>query len=335
MINNITIIVVILALSTASAAKTNFNPPDNNDRLKAIGSTKGLSETLQKALDPAGFEPISAPKSGDWLAEHYEAGQTYEKYINSRINKPDKKRNKIYLQPLGQFPKEPNDLLANLKEYTAAYFCLDVEVLPSLSLENCNFTSRTNPHTKNRQLLTTDILNFLRRVRPPDAVCIMAITMEDLYPKPSWNFVFGQASLAGGVGVYSFARYDPVFYGRNRTKDYEKILLRRSCKVLAHETAHMFSLNHCIYYKCIVNGSNHLEENDATPLYLCPVCLRKLQHSIGFDVCQRYRRLYNFYQRVGFEEDRKWVSDRLKWILGAKEAEAFIEQNKKPDVKKD
>jgi archaemetzincin len=319
----------------ASATKTNFKPPDNNKRLKAIGSTEGLSEILRKALDPAGFEPINMPKPGEWLAEHYEAGQTYENFINLRINKPDRKRNKIYLQPLGKFPTEPNDLLANLKEFTEAYFYMDVKVLPSLSLENRNFTSRTNPYTKNRQLLTKDILIFLRKVRPRDAVCILAITMEDLYPEPSWNFVFGQASITDGVGVYSFARYDPVFYGLNRTKDYKKILLRRSCRVLAHETVHMFGLSHCIYYKCVVNGSNHLEECDARPSYLCPVCLRKLRHSTGFDVCQRYKKLYNFYQRAGFEEDSKWVSDRLRWILGAKEAEALTGQNEKSDTQKD
>jgi len=35
--------------------------------------------------------------------------------------------------------------------------------------------------------------------------------MEDLYPDPSWNFVFGQTSLPGYVGVYSFARYDSFY----------------------------------------------------------------------------------------------------------------------------
>jgi hypothetical protein len=33
------------------------------------------------------------------------------------------------------------------------------------------------------------------------------------------------------------ARYDPAFYGNKRRKDYEKLLLHRSCKVLVHETA--------------------------------------------------------------------------------------------------
>jgi len=313
-----------------------FKVPTQPERIKAIGDTEGLSEKLKKAFDPGdNFEPIAEPKVGDWLAEHKEGGQTFKEFINSQTNKPDKEHNKIYLQPLWQFPKEPNDLLANLREYTSAFFCLDVAVLTPVDLKNRNFTSRTNPYTQNRQLLTTDILSFLRQIRPPDAFCILAITMEDLYPEPSWNFVFGQASVAGGVGVYSFARYDPTFYGQKRTKDYEKVLLRRSCKVLTHEMSHMFGLNHCIYYRCVINGSNHLEESDARPLHLCPVCLRKLYHSIRFDVCDRYRRLYRYYQRVGFDEDGKWVLNRLKWILGAKEAEAFIGQDTKPDAKKD
>jgi len=175
-----------------------FKVPNQSERLKAIGNTEGLSENLQKAFDPGDdFQPVPKPKRGDWLAEHYEAGQSFEDFVKSNPKKPDKKHNKIYLQPLGQFPKEPNDLLINLKEYTSAYFCMDVVVLPALDLKNRNFTSRTNPYTQNRQLLTTDILSFLRKIRPSDAFCILAFTMEDLYPEPSWNFVFGHASIAG------------------------------------------------------------------------------------------------------------------------------------------
>lgn len=31
--------------------------------------------------------------------------------------------------------------------------------------------------------------------------------MSDIYPRPSWNYVFGLASLSEYVGVFSFARY--------------------------------------------------------------------------------------------------------------------------------
>ena len=66
--------------------------------------------------------------------------------------------------------------------------------------------------------ISTDVLNFLRTKLPSDAFCILAVTMEDLYPDPTWNFVFGQASLTERIGVYSFARYDPAFYGEKRVR---------------------------------------------------------------------------------------------------------------------
>jgi len=131
----------------------------------------------------------------------------------------------------------------------------------------------------------------------------MAITMEDLYPVPSWNFVFGQASLKGRVGVYSFIRYDPTFYGGERGKDYKKLLLWRSCKVLVHEIGHMFGIEHCIFYHCVMNGSNHLQESDARPIHLCPVDLRKHHYSIGFDIVERYKKLQQFYEVCGFQKE--------------------------------
>jgi archaemetzincin len=66
-----------------------------------------------------------------------------------------------------------------------------------------------------------------------------------------------------------------------------------------------------------MNGSNHLRESDARPLSLCPVCLRKLQFGIGFDVAERYRRLLDFYCRTAdFDDEAAWVSKRLKRIMG-------------------
>jgi hypothetical protein len=112
--------------------------------------------------------------------------------------------------------------------------------------------------TGRRQILTGDVLGWLKGKLPGDGFCLLAITMEDLYPEASWNFVFGQASLNERVGAYSFARYDPAFYGERRGKDYPALLLQRSMKVLTQETGHMFGLAHCIYFHCVMNGSSHL-----------------------------------------------------------------------------
>ena len=197
-----------------------------------------------------------------------------------------------------------------------AFFTMEVKALPRIPIQSAKFTTRQNPLTGNQQLLTGDVLTFLTTRLPADAFCILAITMEDLYPEPSWNFVFGQASLRDRVGIYSFARYDPAFYGEPRAAGYDMLLLRRSCKVLAHETSHMFGLAHCTYFNCLMNGSNHLVESDRRPLHLCPVCLRKLQWSIGFDVLKRYTELERLNRTNGFMDEAGWLSRRINTLRG-------------------
>jgi archaemetzincin len=297
-----------------------FRPPNPEEALRAIGTTRGLPIILQRAFDPGtDFAPIPAPKPGEWLAEHSENGQTFDDFKRLSPAKPDTVRDKIYLQPLGEFPEGRSIPLETLKAYATAFFAMDVKILAPVAISGPQLGTRINPYSRNRQVFTPDILMFLRSRLPPDAFCLLAITMEDLYPHPSWNFVFGQASLHDRVGVFSFARYDPAFYGEERGRDYHEILLRRTCKVLAHEIGHMFSLQHCIFFRCVMNGSNHMEESDARPLCLCPVCLRKLQSSIGFDVADRYRKLLWFFQKAGFDPETRWVASRLKRIAGEHE----------------
>jgi archaemetzincin len=306
-----------------------FEVPSERQRRQAIGSIEGLPAILKRALDPGGdFEPMPAPGPHDWLAAHPEPGQSFEQFVRSKPNRPDKKRSVIYLQPLGEFRPDNAPSLDVLREYAATYFAMDVRVLPRLDLDDVRITTRRNPTTHSRQLLTTDILSVLRNKIPDDAFCLLGITMEDLYPEPSWNFVFGQASLRERVGVYSFARYDPAFYGQPRDKDYDKLLLRRSCKVLAHETGHMFGLLHCIYFRCVFNGSNHLAESDARPMHACPVDLHKLHYSIGFDVAQRYAGFLGFYRKAGFDDEADWTKARLEWIVGPTEAKKIDEAGK-------
>lgn len=317
-------VVVLMNLSgcAAETGPVQFTPPSSSERLRAIGSTKDLDPTLQRALDPGGaFQPISPPGPSDWLANHLEKGQTFDAFTKSGPHLPHGARKVIYFLPLGRFAAERSPDLDTLKSCAEAYFSLPVKLLPDLPLNDEKIAQRTNAYTKKRQLLTTDILDLLKRRIPADAYCLLAITMEDLYPDPSWNFVFGQASLRGRVGVYSFARYDPLFFGEERAKNYRRLLLYRSAKVLVHETAHMFGLTHCIYFECIINGSNHLRESDARPLRLCPVCLRKLQWSTGFDVARRYRQLSPLYQKMGFREEARWIDQRLEAIADKSEPE--------------
>lgn len=308
---------LICLLAATKCLAMDFIAPKPEEILRAIGNIEKLSITLRRALNPGSdFSPLPAPKRGGWLAEHFEQGQTFNDSTKTTPSRPTKHRNKIYLQPLGKFIDGQSPSLEALKAYGAGYFGMDVLILPILPVSGSKLSMRINPFSRNRQLLTPRVLMFLKKTLPTDAFCILGVTMEDLYPHPSWNFVFGQASAQDRVGVFSFARYDSAFYGEERGENYQELLLHRSCKVLVHETTHMFSLAHCIFFNCVMNGSNHLQESDARPMHLCPVCLRKLQFSISFDVVDRYRKLLIFYQKVGFEQEARWVSNRLKRILG-------------------
>lgn len=293
-----------------------FTPPTPDERKQAIGPLERLPPRLERAFTSAGhFDPLPPPGPHDWLANHPEPGQSFREWHKSDRVQPDERRQTIYLQPLESFTGGESPALDDLHTFTEAFFALPVQLLPPLIDTTATVTSRTNPYTGELQLLTTDLLRLLRLRLPADAFCILGITMRDLYPDPQWNFVFGQASLRARVGVYSFARYKPSFPG-NAGSDAPGLVLRRSCKVLAHEAGHMFGIHHCIWYHCLLNGSNHLAESDARPLHLCPVDLRKLYVATGFDVVERYRRLATFWRSARIEAEAEWIERRVAYISG-------------------
>jgi archaemetzincin len=185
--------------------------------------------------------------------------------------------------------------------------------------------SRTNNSTQKIQYRTNGFHNYLRRTRSQrntkrELLCV-AVTMADIYPDESWNFVYGEALPNEGVGVYSFARLDPLFFSSSQnfhtislTEEHRVIIFRRCLKILLHEIGHLFGLEHCIYYSCLMNGANHEKEMDREPLYLCPVCLRKLYSILQFDVRQRYEKLAKLCEKYGLEEESIWYRKRLDCI---------------------
>lgn len=280
----------------------------------AIGNTSQLSPTLQRAFDPAGdFEAMGKPAPGEWLAEHREKPQSFADFLNAETNVPAGERRIIYLLPIGEFP-ETAPPLAALSAITHAFFQIEVRMMPAVKVADVAAKTRINEYTKKRQLLAPDVLVWLTKRLPADAFGLMAITMEDLYPEPSWNFVFGMASLRERVGVQSFARQDPAFFGEPRGADWQKVALRRATWTLVHEIGHMFGLTHCTYWKCVQAGSNHQAEADSRPLHPCPVCLRKLHSAIEFDPAVREDELARVLRELGIDDEAAWSARRAKWI---------------------
>jgi archaemetzincin len=292
-----------------------FIPPGPDARLRAIGALEGLPPELRRAFAPDNdFDPVPLPRGLDWLNVARERGQTFDSFTRTTSNRPQKHRSRIYLKPVGEFSTDQAALLHDLQRFGGAFFVQQVSLLPTVTIEGSGITTRRNRYTDVLQLKTRDILPLLAREVPADGACVLGVTAHDLYPHDTWSFVFGEALLDDRVGVFSIARLDPRFY--DRPSEDPSLLLTRSCKVLAHETCHMLGIRHCIFFNCLMNGSNHLGESDRRPLHLCPLDLRKLHWSLGFDVVERYQRLLTFWCDAGVSVEAQWIGRRLSSVKG-------------------
>jgi archaemetzincin len=249
---------------------------------------------------------------GEWLAEHPEPGQTYLQYVRSNPVRPDSTRRTIYVQPLGVFTEAQRKVIAVTAEYMHHYFNLRVNTRDDLPLSLSPAAARRkHPTWKVDQVLSTYVLEKVLAPRlPVDAVAYIAFTASDLWPGEGWNFVFGQASLSDRVGVWSFNRFgDP-----GESDAALRLCLRRTMALATHETGHMFSMAHCTLYECNMCGSNHLEEADRRPIWLCPHCLAKLCWATKTDPREHFQRLAAFYKAQGFTKEQEFCEKSLAAI---------------------
>lgn len=259
----------------------------------------------------------------DWIPAHPEEHQDFKSFYKDPNRKtPDARNSTIYIQTIGSFGEvgpQTDQYVEWLREYCQAFFYgLTVKLLPAVTVAQTGCSFRINSDSQNLQILTGDVLRLIKKRKPRDAFCIVGLTMIDLYPEESWNFVFGEACLSKGMGVFSFARYDDSFYTRayaGRLKkqhqpkkgDYSAFdgcytppltstLLLRSCKTMTYEIGHMFGMKHCQWLSCVMQGANHLEESDRSPLDFCPICLRKIHVSISYKIADRYKALLQWME---------------------------------------
>jgi archaemetzincin len=294
-----------------------FKIPNKTSRLRAIGNISKLpDDSFKKILKTAEnfHNPIYAPEEDDWLSNQEEDGQTFNQFLYDRYNLMSINRNIIYINPLQEMPQQ---FLDNLYLYCQSFFyTMQVKLINIVSLQSLKVKSRINQYSKKIQYHAGQINSKTVKYVPNDAHCMISILLDDLYPESSWNYVFGLASIDERVGVFSFARYSSSFEKKNEAINFDNYLLYCSCSTLTHEICHTFGLEHCIYYTCLMNGCNNMEEAKKQPLYECPVCLRKLQYSIGFDILERYKKMLNVTKMFGgyFDNARKWYENRINSI---------------------
>ncbi len=222
------------------------------------------------------------------------------------------------MQPIGKFSRAHEKLTEQTAELLSRYYATPTKLLKPLTLDIIPPKARrVHPTHGDRQILTTYVLDeVLMPRRPKDAVAVLALTTSDLWPGEGWNFVFGQASLAQRVGVWSLYRYGDPDGGEAAYRRFRQ----RMFKVAAHETGHMLGMQHCIFYECCMNGSNHLAEMDRQPLWLCVEDAQKVWWACGADPVERYRRLIDFAQRHDLKPEAEFWRKSLARLNDAADA---------------
>jgi archaemetzincin len=245
------------------------------------------------AAAPDGFSFQDPPRPGDWRSHFDEPAQSVEDYRARCANRRTAERGVFVLQPMGD--GLDGETLRRMRDYAEAYFGIPARLAAPMPI----FEEAWHPQRE--QYNASMIISRLADRVPPDALVYAAIVSADLF-SPRLNFVFGQGSLKNRCGVYSLHRYaspDP------------KLFLRRALKLMSHEAGHILSIEHCLHFKCVMQGANTLEEDDRHPMHLCPVDLAKLCWNTGADPAARTRKLRDFFDREGLEAEAAWTAARL------------------------
>ncbi|XP_054105044.2 archaemetzincin-1 isoform X3 [Callithrix jacchus] len=252
----------------------------------------------------------------DWLLSRPEPPEDFQTFHASlQHRRPSLTRKHIYLQPIDLSEElVGSSLLHQLRSCTEAFFLgLHVKCLPSVAATSIRCSSRPSRDSDRLQLHTDGILSFLKNNKPQDALCVLGLTLSDLYPHEAWSFTFSKFLPGHEVGVCSFARFSGEFpksgpsapdpaLGEAVTDGPEAPLQDRGwalcfstlgmvqcCKVTCHELCHLLGLGNCRWLRCLMQGALSLDEALRRPLDLCPICLRKLQHVLGFRLIERYQ----------------------------------------------
>jgi archaemetzincin len=111
---------------------------------------------------------------------------------------------------------------------------------------NFNGVNVKNDDDKKMQINSEQLMNILSNELPNDAFCLIGLIDTDLYIE-SIN--------KNGKNIFK-----NTFGSKNISKKTSK---------------------NCVFFSCVMNGHNSLNEFDNKPIELCPICLRKLITNIN------------------------------------------------------
>ncbi|KAL8591507.1 hypothetical protein ACOMHN_000522 [Nucella lapillus] len=333
--------------NVAPAAQCLFNlgklylSPENPDQIEKdkhdfqelfppMDEAAGIADTEDSEVSKAFklFRPLKKSKP-------LHLGQTYVQWKVSHDYQSAyvlcmQKRDIIYIQPIDDFPDFVRDfrfqrglirvgLFETVQGFAQVFFSgIDVTVLPAIQMEplGWNVASRYHQVTGQKQYLVNDFYPKLESRLPSNGAGILGFIWTDIFPE-NYNFVLGEASPKHRAGIFSFGRFPPSTFDPDNPQDLTEItgeILWKLIKVVSHETCHLFGLSHCEFFHCAMNESNSMTEAMNQPLFLCPVCLRKLHQVCGFDVAERYQEMLSFLKDVENQLPYEKTRSAIRWL---------------------
>jgi len=290
------------------------------------------------------FEDLPRPTASSWLhhrsrGANERGGQSVSAFVPHNVPLPH--RRTIYLLPVCEVSGAPplDDLVAIVR----ACFALPVRMLPSSTLPPEAVDGiRRGPAGADfgPQLELADVLSLLERHKPRDAFALVGYTSLDLRDSKLQGTppLYGQASASRGVGAFSSARHrvvrstvtigDAVIEGYVGGEPERATFTRRCAMTLCHEIGHLFGIRHCVFARCLMNGSTHLAEAEGRPLQLCPLDTKKLLMALSgakleglleggrHDLERREMAMLAAFERAGLEADAALSRQRLLALKG-------------------
>lgn len=165
-----------------------------------------------------------------------------------------------------------------MTSHLASIFDASITILladpPQLDSSKALFNEQRRQLNSDKLLrwLATSIANNTKSYHLRKTI-ILGICNFDAYSS-GLNFVFGQASLTGGVAAMYLPRLKQDFHGRGA--DTSIIFIERVLKEATHEVGHAFGLEHCPKRSCVMHFSNSLADTDYKAKDFCNTCRNKL-----------------------------------------------------------
>jgi archaemetzincin len=275
---------------------------------------ENLFANLEQVLAPC-RQALPASQPGDWRWGHVERRQSFEAYRWSRPARQTARRKTIYLSRIGELTAAQKRIVTITAEYLAIFF--DLPVRPGESFDPASLPPaaiRPHPYLGHGQLLTNHLINeVLWFDRPEEALICLGVTAWDLWSADEsgneWTRVLGEA-FGGHAGVWSLHYLgDP-----SGSAEAYRRCLKRSLATATHEAAHVLGLDHCADALCNMNGSNCVSEAECQPLYLCPLCLRKLCWNRQVELQPYLRQLQDFLGHCSFFDEVEFYQRMIRLL---------------------